>query len=107
EDIRLWIVLFGEQLVGETGALGLFGVVNRINFHAGLPLVGLQDRLGKDAGSGDVYSKFIRPLFFVTAFSNSLRLAGDKKCRQADQESQKSARVYFADHCFSLRQSGG
>jgi hypothetical protein len=50
----------------------------------------LHDRLGKDAVSGDVYSNFIRPLVCVTAFSNGLPLAGDKKCRQADQERQKA-----------------
>ena len=45
EDICLRVVLFGEQFVGEPGALGLFGVVYRVDLCPGLLFISLQDRL--------------------------------------------------------------
>ena len=47
-DIRLWIVLLGDETVHHTGALGLFGVEDRFHRDPGFALEVLQDRLRKN-----------------------------------------------------------
>src|SRR6266567_1605371 len=54
EDVGLGIILFGEQAVGESGALSFLSIEDGVHLHTAFLFVGFQDRFGEHSISRDV-----------------------------------------------------